>query len=1660
MAYPITDALKTLIFKENRQTVRATLTPVSGSPVAITASDIVQGSFAIDRACSASTTLEVGSCIAAQLEMTLFNDTGKFDNVQFDGAEVFVEIGIVGDDGTTITYFPSGYYTIDEVPKVRKTISITALDRMLFFDKRVDMASFATWAQNKTVQEYVMYCCTQCGVSLATAIGGFPNALYVIPVAPTTQNLTYRQLLMWCCQLMGKNGYIDWEGNLRIAFPEPNIDDGTYAIAGIAIAGLAAVGKVSANAVYDALITEHERFSSDIEDYSCTTTGIYFDVDKETRYLVGTDSYAFDFSDNELIYEPEELLPNLDGLIGIRYVPFSAMTIPLPYLYPMDWIAYQKDGVNYAAILTNVTFRLNSQTALQSVGESPRQKSYARLNGMNEGARLVLKMESEKLSQEILTAKQAAIASASDLITSNLHGHVVFNDADNDGEPDEILIMDDACYNDFYSSNPTYHVGSIWRWNDNGLGYSSTGYNGTYGLAMTMNGAIVADYITTGTLSAERIKAGILRGLEGASYWNMETGELHIEGYATSSDLEDAIETFSGNIETWMGTDAPTLSNYPASSWTTDAIREQHIGDIYYDENGQAYRFMQNQLGDFVWTEISDSAATAALQAAQEALDGVDDVNYKLNTTYMTKTAIQSAIDASAEGIQLSVSEVYQKISDMGAYTTTDELNAALEISAEGILSTVSENYVTQGNFDALTIGGRNILRGTSIITIDTENNDGLWSDGLWKLIGGTSSAVTISDSPIPALTQAIRLIPQNNTLPIAGVAIAGVGVVGGQTGIVQTAYNMQNHIGESMVFSGWFKGTAGDTVNMVAFTSNSESAYESVVLESNNWEHHYFITPLVQYDHSEIAIGQVYFAPATTGTTLMICGLKLEWGNKVTDWSPAPEDIETRVSGAESAIEQNANQIRLRVKETDYNGNTIISKINLDASSATIAAAHINLEGAVTVTAFDNDLQAKLTNGQTQTALQYALSTLNTSAPGTGWVSDLSQLEWEHGKYVWVRTATTGSYLNGSGWTKYSQGYYDKQLTTALENGYSAQQTADANVRSTRTVYYRSSSSTAPSINASTSIGTADDSDNVWTYVLPKPKNGTYFFTAQRYVSGNGTVSFSDVTQLSNLTASSLWCSANDATYIDGGHIYASSITANAIASNAITTAKLNSEAVTAEKIKTGTITATQIAAGTITANEIAANTITGAKIASTTIEATNIKSGAITTDKLAATAVTAEKIASNTITAAQIKSGTITASEIAASTITGAKIASSTIEASNIKADAITTEKLASTAVTTEKLAAEAVTAAKIKASTITANEIASNAITTAKLDASAVTAAKIASGAITTDKLAATAVTAEKIASGAITTDKLAANSVTAAKISVTSLQAISANIGGFTITSNALYNGMTSRDDTTNNGVWLGTNGIALGKGNFKVTNAGALTAISGNIGGLVIDNASHGLYYKSPSNNSTYLYRLRGYATSYAYEYGYMSLGYYEPTVGYGTTIELIGNTGNVKCNLINGSTPITANNISNYALTSLPSTVLTTSNYSSYTYKKSIGTMTSNSSVTAASNPSSPYTSLGYISLPAGTYLVFVNIYFSANANGERWACLASGSSSASPVNALAIASCAAADVDGTYLNFATIVQPTSTTYYYIRGYQNSGSSLTAQARYRYIQLA
>lgn len=117
-------------------------------------------------------------------------------------------------------------------------------------------------------------------------------------------------------------------------------------------------------------------------------------------------------------------------------------------------------------------------------------------------------------------ALQQAAARASARITGNMGGYVVMHSSTGALEPDEILVMNAATIAD---------ATKVWRWNLGGLGYSSTGYSGTYGTAMTMDGEIVADFITTGTLNAA------LAEITNINASNITTGNISSANYAYTS---------------------------------------------------------------------------------------------------------------------------------------------------------------------------------------------------------------------------------------------------------------------------------------------------------------------------------------------------------------------------------------------------------------------------------------------------------------------------------------------------------------------------------------------------------------------------------------------------------------------------------------------------------------------------------------------------------------------------------------------------------------------------------------------------------------------------------------------------------------------------------------------------------------------------------------------------------------------------------------------------------------------------------------------------------------------------------------------------------------------------------------------------------------------
>lgn len=151
---------------------------------------------------------------------------------------------------------------------------------------------------------------------------------------------------------------------------------------------------------------------------------------------------------------------------------------------------------------------------------------------------------------DLTAAYEKAIADATAAITGNSGGYIKLNPSEN---PQELLIM----------NTPSAETATkIWRWNLSGLGYSSTGYSGTYKTAITQDGHIVADFIDTGTLTANIIKAGIMQSTNGEFSFNLESGHIS----ASDIDISGGSINLQGASEQTYYTQL-TSSNASSLGW-------------------------------------------------------------------------------------------------------------------------------------------------------------------------------------------------------------------------------------------------------------------------------------------------------------------------------------------------------------------------------------------------------------------------------------------------------------------------------------------------------------------------------------------------------------------------------------------------------------------------------------------------------------------------------------------------------------------------------------------------------------------------------------------------------------------------------------------------------------------------------------------------------------------------------------------------------------------------------------------------------------------------------------------------------------------------------------------------------------------------------------
>lgn len=264
-----------------------------------------------------------------------------------------------------------------------------------------------------------------------------------------------------------------------------------------------------------------------------------------------------------------------------------------------------------------------------------------------------------------------AVKNATSLITGQNGGYVVINTNSVSGQPYELLILD----------APTIESAvNVWRWNVGGLGFSKNGYNGPYETAITSDGQIVADFITSGSLTANIIKAGVISSFDNSSWWDLESGEVHLKAYASTETVKEINEKID-------------------------------VTDKRVDETNDKIDAVNNQLDGVRGTISTVIEKTAELQINAD----------KISSTVSSLTTTVETIDSALKTEQARVATVQNKISVLEQ--TADNLSVKIEEQYVGGMNYIQNSAGLNGMSDDWIYSGK-VSTGTSTdISSNTSSN-------------------------------------------------------------------------------------------------------------------------------------------------------------------------------------------------------------------------------------------------------------------------------------------------------------------------------------------------------------------------------------------------------------------------------------------------------------------------------------------------------------------------------------------------------------------------------------------------------------------------------------------------------------------------------------------------------------------------------------------------------------------------------------------------------------------------------------------------------------------------------------------------------------------------------------------------------------------------
>lgn len=646
----------------------ADFTFTDGSTLSITDKDLWSNGFKFEDAVSQSGSFDIGAAIINKLTLQINNFSGKYTDYIWDGARVVCYIGL--ELSTGIEKIRICTMTVTDAPYQNTAIiSLTCEDSMRLFDRDYSESKLSYPA---TRLQIIQDACQVCGVTLQST--RFDNDDFIIQNRPNDNSITFRQVIAWVAQMGCQWAKTDAYGRLCIGWYEKE-------------------SNIPAN------ITSKDTSGFTPWLYDLEITGVkvteYSSNSSESNaktYQSGDEGYIIDISENKLIQPGTgQTICSIiaERCVGLKFRPFTTSALTDIALEAGDAITItDRNGEEHKSYLTSLTLNPGTFEQLECSAKSVsrnKQKQYT----LNQQAQ----SEYRKSLRDERTSREKALEELSQRL------------AESSGTYTTVETQPDGS-NIYYLHNKPQLSDSdiVWKMTAEAWAVSTDGgqhWNG----GMTVDGDVIARILTATGVNADWIKTGalVVRDNSGNIIFSaditkhqliMDGSSIRIGASPLDGLLNSMQGQIDGNINTWTGTSVPTLSNYPANEWLDDTEMSKHVGDIYYDGDSHAYRFV-NEGNGYYWKQLKDTDVTKALKDSEDALSAA-------------KQAQEAA--ALAKNMTLQLSNEYQGVS----------------VDSDGNYGTFPSDVITHA---VVMYGTQDITDDCNFIITKSDSITGIWNN-------------------------------------------------------------------------------------------------------------------------------------------------------------------------------------------------------------------------------------------------------------------------------------------------------------------------------------------------------------------------------------------------------------------------------------------------------------------------------------------------------------------------------------------------------------------------------------------------------------------------------------------------------------------------------------------------------------------------------------------------------------------------------------------------------------------------------------------------------------------------------------------------------------------------------------------------------------------